>query len=1236
MADDIEQFIAQQKSRLARERQELQQQNTEKVYQDLTNGNSSDLGGRSDVAPANGVKDEQNTGSSIATFGQQDQKLKLQKERQQEYEQFLREKEARSVQKRTVPEGDGMSLPIRDRTSAKARAENQRNQEYKAFLKEKERKERQKREERRGLGPPTREPPVNNFQFSNEKPVQTTVQDNRSSFETVPDKKEAASQTPHPPPDYDDSRPPRPPRRGWGSPQPGPDYDDLLRRRREEEARYRRYGDLDYYPARGSLRPSRSDPRLDRYPDEDGINGRSRDYEDREYERRRVRFTDLEASGQERVYSDRPQRLSYERQDLQNGYPDQIGVTRSKTLPDLERSVSKQTPRVKSASASKEEGFIIGNRESNSAAQRKKEQYRQELAKQIQEQKEAKQREKERERQEDLRLVSQAAVEPSRSGRRSVVSSRTPQPNVQPPANQPYTPSFLNQAYNARSASQASGYPNQYAINSAVPPLNVPANIVGNSLQPQIPNLGLADNLTRPPPAPEQIGSLGLEEAYARSRPSLVEQPFSLAGQTTLVQPSAADPYMYYKLRNPLDPDPNYNQRQLPFQPNTTFIPMYVSPNVPVNGVPPGQLISGPAQPLLSVNQVSNSSGAASRNHAPEGDISPRALKDPKSYQAQLLLQMKEKERRKFEQKEAEARYEAKIEAEAQNYNPWGKGGGGAPMRNAKGEVFADLKKLHNLNEQALQDPQKPVALYSDTKAPTNPAAPTGLARAIAERGIDTQPDAPSGGPSAAPDASANQGIGNPVDLYKLQLQQQVDEKKRREAAEKEKIRLEEEKEERRLAEQREKMKREFEQEQEAKRKKEEEKQKQQQELQAKIEEKRKEAEERKKEARSIKRDPVTTVQNEQIYQRQVASPPIPTLRKDEPSSSPVPEKKLPDSSPAERLKSPPIPTLRKKTEKSAEDSEVEKTPRQDPTPRRDNRDEELPATARSVSPPVPAVSNRERDGGERDVISALSAMRKQLQSEQRRVQSQLEKHRDYDPYVHTKPQAVSRKASPQVDIFEVARHKGSVAVRREPINHQVADEFNNLRNRGGSSQSRQKLREQYPTAPNSNLALEAQQRALLKHQQSRLEEIKRENRNRQDVFLPHMEELGRASESPAVPLESSSAFIGIDSGEAKLPSKEISKEIYDFYLKPSPEPTKPIDPYGSTSSFDNDAVERLAKKNKARNEALKALEPDAESLADADDILNQFLAKQSIDSPLLRPPSEKSEDLSLWLKPSD
>ncbi|PIK52632.1 hypothetical protein BSL78_10448 [Apostichopus japonicus] len=285
-----------------------------------------------------------------------------------------------------------------------------------------------------------------------------------------------------------------------------------------------------------------------------------------------------------------------------------------------------------------------------------------------------------------------------------------------------------------------------------------------------------------------------------------------------------------------------------------------------------------------------------------------------------------------------------------------------------------------------------------------------------------------------------------------------------------------------------------------------------------------------------------------------------------------------------------------------------------------DLEDEELPVTARSESPPVPAVSNRERDGGERDVISALSAMRKQLQSEQRRVQSQLEKHRDYDPYVQAKPQVVSRRASPQVDIFEVARHKGSVAVRREPINHQAADDFNNLRNRGGGSQSRQRLREQYPSEPQSNLALEAQQRALLKHQQSRLNNLKlvSDSRNK-DIYLPNLDDLGRASESPAVPLESSSAFIGIEGGQPKLTSKPISKEIYDFYLKPSPEPAKLVDPFGSTSSFDNATVDRLAQKNQERNEALKALEPDSESLVDADDILNQFLAKQSIDRFLMQ-----------------
>ena len=48
---------------------------------------------------------------------------------------------------------------------------------------------------------------------------------------------------------------------------------------------------------------------------------------------------------------------------------------------------------------------------------------------------------------------------------------------------------------------------------------------------------------------------------------------------------------------------------------------------------------------------------------------------------------MLEKDRKKRLEKEEKERYDAKLEAEAANYNPWGKGGGGAPMRDQKGKI---------------------------------------------------------------------------------------------------------------------------------------------------------------------------------------------------------------------------------------------------------------------------------------------------------------------------------------------------------------------------------------------------------------------------------------------------------------------------------------------------------------------------------------------------------------------
>ena len=48
---------------------------------------------------------------------------------------------------------------------------------------------------------------------------------------------------------------------------------------------------------------------------------------------------------------------------------------------------------------------------------------------------------------------------------------------------------------------------------------------------------------------------------------------------------------------------------------------------------------------------------------------------------------MNEQKMKKQKEKEEQERYDAKIEAEIANYNPWGKGGAGAPMRDQTGNV---------------------------------------------------------------------------------------------------------------------------------------------------------------------------------------------------------------------------------------------------------------------------------------------------------------------------------------------------------------------------------------------------------------------------------------------------------------------------------------------------------------------------------------------------------------------
>lgn len=58
------------------------------------------------------------------------------------------------------------------------------------------------------------------------------------------------------------------------------------------------------------------------------------------------------------------------------------------------------------------------------------------------------------------------------------------------------------------------------------------------------------------------------------------------------------------------------------------------------------------------------------------------------------ITKIREREERRKREREEKEEYEAKLEAEMKSYNPWGKGGGGAPLRDAKGNLISMLIPL--------------------------------------------------------------------------------------------------------------------------------------------------------------------------------------------------------------------------------------------------------------------------------------------------------------------------------------------------------------------------------------------------------------------------------------------------------------------------------------------------------------------------------------------------------------
>ncbi|XP_078722510.1 centrosome and spindle pole-associated protein 1 isoform X6 [Lampetra fluviatilis] len=643
-------------------------------------------------------------------------------------------------------------------------------------------------------------------------------------------------------------------------------------------------------------------------------------------------------------------------------------------------------------------------------------------------------------------------------------------------------------------------------------------------------------------------------------------------------------------------------------------------------------------------------------------------------YQEDLQRQIKDTEEKKRRERMERDRQDARLEAEANTYNPWGKGGGGAPLRDDHGNLVTDLKQMRRQNEAAVHNPLKSARRV----APDSRGTPSSFDPQLYNHGDhrpgtpddaavhgDGSGQTPRGGtlldPSLPPQAAEQE-------RYKDFLKQQIEEKRKREAEEREKIREEEEREERRLTEQRERIQREYEEEAEKKRKKEEEQRIKNEELAREAEERKKEVERKRREDEEKRTDEYRRqfererqARREEVETRG-ASPPIPALVKKQGFPGTREEQGNGIQVQEDRYASPGVSSRR-----------ADMSPRSEPPLSRERHPADLHSRATTTandgvstgrgSPPVPARRNQLRtEGMGTDVLGELSLFRKQLQNEQRRLESQLrqqessEEHRDARSGAGAQRSAHSRAASR--DVFELARMRVQAPVRR-PSSKGVPQHGPHAGH--------------HPPPPTLNYPddelLDIQRSALVRDQRRRHDAMRRpdpgsfENQvlgmKTRDLglHLPPEDEGVRASRSSM--LQSDSAFIGAfgevfptDAKGYQAPTAgqdgawDWEPESRDVGVSPRerrrqrhrvPLEQRQVDMYEprrppaspSLLSESSINVERLRARNAERMRRLQQMVTpgDDVSLGDPDDILSRFVSPS-------RPYSAVTTATDVWLRP--
>ncbi|XP_078361952.1 centrosome and spindle pole-associated protein 1-like isoform X2 [Oculina patagonica] len=973
-------------------------------------------------------------------------------------------------------------------------------------------------------------------------------------------------------------------------------YEELLQRKRAQERRYRGSDDSDF----GTDRPmrlnapqykqqSRSDGYLSRRYDDDDYDSLSRNRprggRERKIESKRVRFHGDEDLDDDTWVKPR-RRLDYYDDDDDDEELLEWVRKRGKRpqrrnsahLPDREPPQeesferSKTDSNIRSQSAPLEgTGIIGGSQESRITKAKKQEQYKKELQQQMQEQADIKKREK----------MLHLGVEQNDGRPLNSQLDRTP-PDVNrgshPPQSQGYDMSLANHGPSSRP-------PPHPAIHSN--PYDDPYYYYGSL----------------------EMGGL---QGPAVSGPMNAPRGTGQAGMAGLRLDAGMSGGAQLQSR-----DTNISRNQGYTTPAPTAFPQQGGGDLsPRSGLqPPGG--------YSSLGAVGADPGSTDKKKASQ-----------QAYQEELKRQMQERDAKKRKEKEDKERYDRKIEQEAANYNPWGKGGGGAPLRDSTGHLVANLRTLKQYNDQGVnvspRDQPPPVEtrfeMTSEPYLSPRQGAPniqTSPMQAAAALDLSASANRTTFGRSdplkeAQPQDDLKKAARQEYQEY---LRKQVEEKEKKKKEELERTKREEEELERRIEEERLKMQKDFEEEQEKSRRKEEEARLKNEQIKEAQEAKKREAEKKRRDMEEQRQTELKRKLDAELTAKKAASQ---------------------GSSAQERTNSPPIPTVRKKIEEAGQDMTDFRTS-SPPIPTIANKQPSQGPVAASPAPRPPVHSVREPEpvrGGttDKDVLSQLTALRQQLKNEEKRVQQQMDRSTavtNYSDMQRVPEDLGSRRGKRDVQVFERALANKTAVVKKDTEGFSAADEFNRMKYEETSSLAGE-FRSKFPDPVSTSSVLDLQQQAFLMEQEDKLASL-RSDTNRHNKQAPRGGQPYQVSRRPVSRdslLESESQFLVVDDPKQMLPIEQMSsrprqssarerrrwKQLEEMAKNPRPHDTyKPPTPGGfSLNSVTSFNVDEVANRNEERLRRLELIQRGGGQggrgslQGDPDQVLQRFMDERS------------------------